>query len=187
MTETTSNSGCGPAVNGSAAVSSSHGRAATHTSRFRHAATALPSSGGIKRREASTSSSSEDGAARHLEDEGYTTRETNCVQGPTFSADGKLVAISEGFPLWWLPEPGDTPEEEPSPGGTFQRGRVTLVDVDLGSLHQFDVFGEVDEVGAHRTTAGSIFELLGKPSFVSHTEIEVSPEFGKQCRITVHR
>jgi len=129
----------------------------------------------------------EDGAARHLEDEGYTTRETNCVQGPTFSADGKLVAISEGFPSWWLPEPGDTPEEEPSPGGTFQRGRVTLVDVDLGSLHQFDVFGEVDEGWRPPHDGWEHFELLGKPSFVSHTEIEVSPEFGKQCRITVHR
>ncbi len=30
----------------------------------------------------------ENGAARHLESQGYTTRETNAVQGPTFSPDG---------------------------------------------------------------------------------------------------
>lgn len=127
----------------------------------------------------------EGGAARHLEGQGYTTRETNCVQGPTFSPDGRLVAMSEGFTWWWLPEPGENPEEEPSPGGTFRRGCVTIVDIDSGSLHQLDVFGEVKGGWIPPHEGWEHFELLGRPYFTSVNEIVLSPEFGDSYRLTV--
>jgi hypothetical protein len=127
----------------------------------------------------------EGGGARRLEGEGYTTRETNCVQGPTFSPDGTLVAISEGFTWWWLPETRETPEEEPSPGGTFRRGRVTIVDVDARSLRQLDVLGEVQAGWIPPHEGWEHFELLGKPRFTSENEIVLSPEFGDTYHLTV--
>jgi hypothetical protein len=127
----------------------------------------------------------EDGAASHLESQGYTTRETNAVQGPTFSPDGRLVAISEGFMSWWLPEPVETLETEPSPGGTLKRGRLTFVDVDSGSLHQVDVFGEVEMGWVPPHDIWERFELLGKPRFTSDGGVVLSPEFGAPSRVTV--
>jgi hypothetical protein len=127
----------------------------------------------------------EDGATSHLEGKGYTTRETNAVQGPTFSPDGRLVAISEGFMSWWLPEPVDSLETEPSPGGTFKRGRITFVEVDSGSHHQVDVFGKVEKGWVPPHDVWERFELLGKPRFTSDREVLVSPEFGAPSRVTV--
>jgi hypothetical protein len=128
----------------------------------------------------------EDGAARHLQDRGYTTRETNLVQGPAFSSDGRLVAISEGRMWWWLPAENESAEGKPSPGGRFLRGRVIVVDFDSGSVREVEVFGEVDEGWIPPHDGWEHFELLGKPRFVSDHEVLVTPEFGSpiRCELT---
>ena len=118
------------------------------------------------------------GGAKQLEDEGYETRETNLVQGPVFSSDGRLVAISEGFVWWWLPEDADSPEGTPSPGGRFRRGRVTAIEIDSGSLRQVDVFAEVAEGWVPPHDGWEHFELLGRPRFISGDELLLTPEFG---------
>jgi hypothetical protein len=123
----------------------------------------------------------EEGECRPLE--GYMTRDTNLVQGPTFSLDGRHVAISEGFVWWWLPEDAEDPEVERSRGGTFRRGRLTLVEVDAGSVEQFDVFEDVDEGWRPPHDGWEHFELLGKPRFVSNAEIVLEPEFGEPSRV----
>ena len=124
----------------------------------------------------------EGGAARHLEDRGYETDETNLVAGPAFSSDGKFVAISEGFHWWWLPAESESPEGKPSPGGRFNRGRVTMVDVDSGSAHHVDVFGEIEGGWIPPHDGWEHFELLGKPRFLSAHEVIVTPEFGPPIR-----
>jgi hypothetical protein len=118
------------------------------------------------------------GDARHLVDEGYETEETNLVEGPVFSRDGRLVAISEGFVWWWLPHGADSPEGTPSAGGTFRRGRVTAIEIDSGSVRQADVFGDVEEGWVPPHDSWEHFELLGKPRFVSGDDVLVTPEFG---------
>jgi hypothetical protein len=110
------------------------------------------------------------------------TRETNLVAGPTFSPDGSLVAISEGFHWWWLPDDVLDPEGRPSRGGTFRRGRLTLIEVDSGSVDQLDAFGDVEEGWVPPHDTWELFELLGKPRFVSSDEIVLTPEFGAPCR-----
>jgi hypothetical protein len=129
----------------------------------------------------------EDGTARQLEGSSYTTRETNLLEGPTFSADGRVVAVSEGFSFWWLHEARDAPGEEPSPGGRFRRGRLTVLDVASGFLRHFDVEDEVEKgwIPPHETWEE--FELLGKPRFTSDNEILLSPKFGKPRRFIVPR
>jgi hypothetical protein len=122
----------------------------------------------------------EDGASRRLE--GYMTRDTNLLQGPTFSPDGRHVAISEGFVWWWLPEDAEDPEVERSRGGTFPRGRLTLVEVDSGSVEHFEMFGDVEQGWIPPHEEWEHFELLGKPRFVSNDEIVLEPEFGESCR-----
>jgi hypothetical protein len=116
---------------------------------------------------------------------GYMTRETNLVQGPTFSPDGRLVAISEGFGWWWLPREAEDPEVERSAGGTFRRGRLTLVEVDSGSVEHFDAFGEVEKGWVPQHDAWEHFELLGRPRFVSGDEVVLEPEFGEPCRFLI--
>jgi hypothetical protein len=125
------------------------------------------------------------GGARHLVDEGYETRETNLVQGPVFSSDGRLVAISEGFVWWWLPDDVDSPEGTPSPGGTLRRGRVTAIEIDSGSVRQVDVFGEVAEGWVPPHESWEHFELLGKPRFISGDELLVTPEFGQPVELVL--
>ncbi|HEX2069798.1 MAG TPA: hypothetical protein VHH54_06300, partial [Actinomycetota bacterium] len=73
----------------------------------------------------------------------------------------------------------ETSEDEPSPGGTFRRGRLTLINVDTGFLQQRDVFGEVEKgwVPPHETWEE--FQLLGKPQFTSEREVVLTPQFGK--------
>jgi hypothetical protein len=110
------------------------------------------------------------------------TRETNVLQGPTFSPDGRFVAISEGFHWWWLPEGAEDPEVERSAGGTFRRGRLTLVEVDSGSVRQFDAFGEVESGWMPSHDGWEHFELLGKPRFTASDEVVLEPEFGEPCR-----
>jgi WD40 repeat protein len=129
----------------------------------------------------------EDGAARHLEGDGYMTSKTNAVEGPAFSPDGRFVAISEGFTRWWLPEPGESPQDEPSPGGRLRRGRLTLIDVDSGSVHHRDVIGQVERGWIPPHDDWEHFELLGKPRFTSADEVVLSPSFGRPCRLTVPR
>jgi hypothetical protein len=121
----------------------------------------------------------EEGAASQLA--GYETKETNLVQGPTFSPDGRFVAISEGFVWWWLPDDAENPEAERSVGGTFRRGRLTLVEVDSGSVLQFDAFAEVAADWLPPHDVWERFELLGKPRFVSSGEVVLEPEFGEPC------
>jgi len=120
--------------------------------------------------------------AEALEGAGYTTRESNLVQGPTFSPDGTLVAISEGVGWWWLPDDDVEPEGRPSPGGTFRRGRLTLLEVDSGLVHQLDAFGDVEKGWVPPHDGWEHFELLGKPRFVSRDEIVLTPEYGEPCR-----
>ena len=122
----------------------------------------------------------EEGVATQLA--GYETKETNLLQGPTFSPDGRFVAISEGFVWWWLPDDAENPKAERSVGGTFRRGRLTLVEVDSDAVHQFDAFAEVDEGWQPPHEGWEHFELLGKPRFVSNDEILLEPEFGERCR-----
>jgi hypothetical protein len=122
----------------------------------------------------------EEGAATQLA--GYETKETNLVQGPAFSPDGRFAAISEGLVWWWLPDDAENPEVERSVGGTFRRGRLTLLEVDSGSVHQFDAFGEVEADWSPPHDVWERFELLGKPRFVSNDEILLEPEFGEPCR-----
>jgi hypothetical protein len=122
----------------------------------------------------------EEAAARQLA--AYETKETNLLQGPTFSPDGKFVAISEGFVWWWLPDDAENPEVECSLGGSFRRGRLTLLEVDSGSVHHFDAVGEVEAGWQPPHDGWEHFELLGKPRFVSNDEIELEPEFGEPCR-----
>ena len=127
----------------------------------------------------------DEGEARHLVDEGYETNETNLVQGPVFSPDGKLVAITEGFIGWWLPDEAETPEGKPSPGGRFKRGRVTVVDVDSRAVDHVDVSGEVEEGWIPPHDSWEHFELLGKPRFLSRHEVIVTPEFGPPTRCSL--
>jgi hypothetical protein len=127
----------------------------------------------------------DDGSARHLEDEGYTTRESNLVQGPVFSQDGRLVTISEGVVWWWLPDGAESPEGTPSPGGTFRRGRVTAIEIDSRSVRHVDVFGQVDEGWIPPHDGWEHFELLGKPRFISGDEVLVTPEFGPPVQLSV--
>jgi hypothetical protein len=129
----------------------------------------------------------EEGTARPLDGSGYTTQETNLLEGPTFSDDGRLVAVSEGFDFWWLPEAVDTPETAPSPGGTFTRGRLTVLDVDSGSRRHFVVEGEVEGGWIPPHDGWEEFELLGKPRFASADEILLSPKFGEPRRFVVSR
>jgi hypothetical protein len=102
-----------------------------------------------------------DGAARHLQDRGYTTRETNLVQGPAFSRDGSLVAISEGRIWWWLPDENESAEGKPSPGGRFLRGRVTVVDSTQAPYARLKSSRRSKRVGSHRMLAGSTSNCSG--------------------------
>ena len=97
--------------------------------------------------------------------------------GPTFDCEGRRVAISEGNGWWWLPEPADDPET-PSPGGTFRRGRVVVIDVDSGSIAHVDVYGDVEEGWKPTHETWEAFALLGRPHFSSSNEIVLTPEFG---------
>jgi hypothetical protein len=67
------------------------------------------------------------------------------------------------------------------------RGRLTLVDVDSGALHQFDVYGEVEAGWLPPHDGWEHFELLGRPVFTSDWEMVLQPEFGPACRFTVPR
>ena len=113
---------------------------------------------------------------------GYTTRETNLVQGPAFSRDGSLVAISEGRMWWWLPAEDESAEGKPSPGGRFLRGRVVVVDFDSGSAREVELLGEVEAGWIPPHDGWEHFELLGKPRFVSDHDVLVTPEFGAPVR-----
>ena len=130
----------------------------------------------------------EDGSAQLLERVGYQTDDTNLLEGPTFSADGTLVAVSEGFNFWWLPDGwADDPEGEPSPGGTLRRGRLTLIDVASGLVRRFDVEGEVPTGWIPPHDGWEDFALLGKPRFTSPDEVLLTPKFGDPCRFTLAR
>lgn len=128
----------------------------------------------------------EDDVARHLEGAGYENDDTNLLEGPTFSVDGTIVAVSEAFDFWWLPDRWKVdPAEEPSPGGAFKRGRLTLIDVASGLLHQFDVEDEVAQGWIPPHDGWEEFALLGKPRFASADEIVLSPKLGKEYRFAV--
>jgi hypothetical protein len=99
---------------------------------------------------------------------GYTTWDSNLLEGPAFSPDGRFVAVSEGRKAWW--EHGR------------ERGRLTVVDVGTGAPHHYPISD--DPPGAVEDDEAERYELLGKPLFETPDQVVLSPAFGRTHRIT---
>ena len=119
--------------------------------------------------------------ASHLSGRGYTTDETNLLEGPTFSDDGAIVAVSEGNPFWW----GAYNYDEPSQGGRFVRGWLTLIAVDSGRVERIEAYETVSPGWRPEEGREERVELLGRPEFASPTEVVLRPEYGSEYRIQV--
>jgi hypothetical protein len=66
----------------------------------------------------------------------WDTRETNWLEGPTWTADSELLVLVEnpaGAGPWWaeLDDRDDADDDDVSPGGTFSPGSILVLDRNL--------------------------------------------------------
>ena len=90
------------------------------------------------------------------------------------------MLVTEGKANWWSPD-----REEPSRGGRFERGRVTIIEVESGEVRHAAVHAEVAVGFSPPEEREERYELLGRPEFTSPTEIVLRPEFGGEHTLTL--
>lgn len=108
---------------------------------------------------------------RHLVD-GSLEVDTNWVTGPVFSPDGRLLLLFCGRgDSWWAP--GTSDEDTPSPGGTFDFGRVVIYDLKSQATSAIPIPVSVPHGWLPRTPWSHRDFLLGEGKFLNNREIEL--------------
>ena len=126
-----------------------------------------------------------DDAIRQSRDRGYRSGESNHVEGPVFSPSSRLAVVSEGWLNWWHGGPeAEADPEDPSPGGTFECGRVTVFDVDTGEVRHHVLAVDVP-AGFVPQDEAALEGLLPPPRFDTDTTVVVTLATGEERRVEV--
>lgn len=94
---------------------------------------------------------------------------SNRIQGPVFSSDGTILAMSFGAGFWWA----ETPDES-SPGGDFKAGYLIWSETGSGSYNRIDINVSIPTGWKPRDPSDVLHnEFLSKPEFICTHEVKI--------------
>lgn len=118
----------------------------------------------------------EEGELRQLANIGLYEKNSNRIQGPVFSPDGTVLAMTFGAGFWWAETPDD-----PSPGGDFIAGYVIWSETGSGSYHRIDINVSIPTGWKPRDPQDILHnEFLSKPEFVCTHEVKIVLPTGEE-------
>jgi hypothetical protein len=119
------------------------------------------------------------GRLRNVPGYGY-SRDSNLIQGPVFSPDGDLVAMSYGAGVWWSDE-----RHLPSPGGVRRLGWVVVGKPLSGTYQELDVVASVPEGWLPDDPDDIWNEFVSCPRFADDETILVDVPTGEERRLRI--
>jgi hypothetical protein len=122
----------------------------------------------------------ESGQPNRLEDHGY-FGQSNLIDGPVFSPNGRHIAFTYGNGWWWSDESPETPSE----GGSFNAGCVVIGDLDLGAFREIAVTVTVPQGWLPENPGDITNELLGCPTFIDDSTVALELRTGDVRRFSV--
>ncbi|MCJ7693182.1 MAG: hypothetical protein MUO22_07185 [Sedimentisphaerales bacterium] len=101
---------------------------------------------------------------------------SNRIQGPVFSSDGAVLAMSFGAGFWWAETP-----DEPSPGGDFNAGYLIWSETGSGNYNRIDINISIPTGWKPHDPSDILHnEFLSKPEFISTHEVKVVLPTGEE-------
>jgi len=123
----------------------------------------------------------EEGELRQLANTGFYGRGSNKIQGPVFSSDGTILAMTFGVGCWWAEE-----LDMPSKGGEFNVGCLVWSETGSCEYRRIDIDVSVPAVWRPDNPEDMLHnEYLSRPEFICTHEVKILLPTGEERRFSL--